>query len=167
MVRPIASINVAAFERAEEAALVDALRDDPAWIDGLSIVSMLPDAHRSASCCWLAATWTPRPCSAWAHPCAVVWRRELRPAVGHRCVPAYGTGPVGVETLGWRSGRIAQAEFWLTERDLGIALCYNSGNPAITDRARSWSTGVMIVGAARDSLYGKTLAIIAIDSQCI
>ncbi|MGK8488036.1 GNAT family N-acetyltransferase [Nocardia asiatica] len=39
----IREINRAAFDRAEEADLVDALRDDPAWIDGLSIVSTLPD----------------------------------------------------------------------------------------------------------------------------
>ncbi|WP_039794263.1 GNAT family N-acetyltransferase [Nocardia araoensis] len=39
----IHEINVAAFERPEEAELVDALRDDPVWIDGLSIVSTLPD----------------------------------------------------------------------------------------------------------------------------
>jgi putative acetyltransferase len=39
----IHAINQAAFDRAEEADLVDALRDDPAWIDGLSIVSTLSD----------------------------------------------------------------------------------------------------------------------------
>ncbi|MET4432209.1 MULTISPECIES: N-acetyltransferase [unclassified Mycolicibacterium] len=32
-------INLAAFETAEEADLVDTLRTDPAWIDGLSMVS--------------------------------------------------------------------------------------------------------------------------------
>ncbi|MBW3085898.1 hypothetical protein KEM60_02109 [Austwickia sp. TVS 96-490-7B] len=35
----IRAINIAAFETADEADLVDALRDDPAWIDGLSIVT--------------------------------------------------------------------------------------------------------------------------------
>ncbi|UGT71070.1 N-acetyltransferase [Nocardia gipuzkoensis] len=39
----IHEINRAAFERAEEVDLVDALRDDPAWIEGLSLVSTLPD----------------------------------------------------------------------------------------------------------------------------
>lgn len=37
------AINQAAFDRVDEADLVDALRADPAWIDGLSIVSTLPD----------------------------------------------------------------------------------------------------------------------------
>ncbi len=36
-------INQAAFDRPDEADLVDALRADPAWIHGLSIVSTLPD----------------------------------------------------------------------------------------------------------------------------
>ncbi|MEV5836708.1 N-acetyltransferase [Nocardia sp. NPDC052112] len=39
----IHAINRAAFERADEADLVDALRADSAWMDGLSIVSTLPD----------------------------------------------------------------------------------------------------------------------------
>ncbi|MGN5237154.1 MULTISPECIES: GNAT family N-acetyltransferase [unclassified Rhodococcus (in: high G+C Gram-positive bacteria)] len=39
----IREINLAAFDTAEEADLVDALRADPAWIDGLSIVSAGPD----------------------------------------------------------------------------------------------------------------------------
>ncbi|AEF40582.1 GNAT family N-acetyltransferase [Hoyosella subflava] len=37
--REIREVNLAAFDTAEEADLVDALRADPAWIDGLSIVS--------------------------------------------------------------------------------------------------------------------------------
>ncbi|SDU39897.1 GNAT family N-acetyltransferase [Gordonia westfalica] len=36
-------INVDAFERSEEAELVDALRADAAWIDGLSVVSVDAD----------------------------------------------------------------------------------------------------------------------------
>lgn len=39
----IREINLAAFDTAEEADLVDALRTDPAWIDGLSIFSAGPD----------------------------------------------------------------------------------------------------------------------------
>ncbi len=35
----VREINLAAFDTAEEADLVDALRQDPAWIDGLSIVA--------------------------------------------------------------------------------------------------------------------------------
>ncbi|MFA5708182.1 GNAT family N-acetyltransferase [Mycolicibacterium sp.] len=38
----IRRINLAAFETAAEADLVDALREDPAWIDGLSMVSTTP-----------------------------------------------------------------------------------------------------------------------------
>ncbi len=37
------AINTAAFDRPDEADLVEALRDDPAWIDGLSIVATAPD----------------------------------------------------------------------------------------------------------------------------
>lgn len=36
-------INLAAFETAEEADLVDALRTDPGWIDGLSMLSFADD----------------------------------------------------------------------------------------------------------------------------
>ena len=36
-------INLAAFETAEEADLVDTLRGDPAWIEGLSMVSTTND----------------------------------------------------------------------------------------------------------------------------
>ena len=35
----VRAINLAAFETDEEADLVDALRGDPAWIDGLSLVA--------------------------------------------------------------------------------------------------------------------------------
>ncbi|MFJ5549455.1 GNAT family N-acetyltransferase [Streptomyces sp. NPDC093225] len=38
-VRAVREVNLAAFETAAEADLVDALRTDPAWIDGLSVVS--------------------------------------------------------------------------------------------------------------------------------
>ncbi|MEV5651646.1 N-acetyltransferase [Nocardia sp. NPDC052254] len=37
------AINTAAFDRPDEADLVEALRADPAWIDGLSIVATAPD----------------------------------------------------------------------------------------------------------------------------
>jgi len=36
----IREINLAAFDTAEEADLVEALRQDPAWIDGLSLVTL-------------------------------------------------------------------------------------------------------------------------------
>lgn len=41
----IREINLAAFATSEEADLVDALRADPAWIDGLSIISAGPDGR--------------------------------------------------------------------------------------------------------------------------
>ncbi|WP_025347387.1 GNAT family N-acetyltransferase [Nocardia nova] len=37
------AINTAAFDRPDEADLVEALRTDPAWIDGLSIVATAAD----------------------------------------------------------------------------------------------------------------------------
>ncbi|GAA1454279.1 N-acetyltransferase [Nocardiopsis tropica] len=39
----VRAVNTAAFDTAEEADLVDALRTDPSWIDGLSVVSTTPD----------------------------------------------------------------------------------------------------------------------------
>ena len=35
----VRDVNIAAFETTDEANLVDALRQDPAWIDGLSFVT--------------------------------------------------------------------------------------------------------------------------------
>ncbi|RDI55411.1 GNAT family N-acetyltransferase [Nocardia mexicana] len=43
--RAVRDITRAAFERDEEADLVDALRGDPAWIDGLSWVVTGPDGE--------------------------------------------------------------------------------------------------------------------------
>lgn len=40
----IRDINLAAFDTADEANLVEALRADPAWIDGLSVVTIDRDA---------------------------------------------------------------------------------------------------------------------------
>ncbi|MFD9794281.1 GNAT family N-acetyltransferase [Streptomyces sp. NPDC059070] len=39
-VAAVRAINLAAFETAAEADLVDALRTDPAWLDGLSLVAV-------------------------------------------------------------------------------------------------------------------------------
>jgi len=39
----VRAINAAAFDTTDEADLVDALRADPSWIDGLSVVSTTPD----------------------------------------------------------------------------------------------------------------------------
>ncbi|ASR03848.1 GNAT family N-acetyltransferase [Gordonia rubripertincta] len=41
----VQEINADAFPTSEEAELVDALRTDPAWIDGLSLVSVDADDH--------------------------------------------------------------------------------------------------------------------------
>ena len=39
----VRAINAAAFDTTDEADLVDALRADPSWIDGMSVVSTTPD----------------------------------------------------------------------------------------------------------------------------
>ncbi|MFJ7417086.1 GNAT family N-acetyltransferase [Streptomyces uncialis] len=56
----VRAINVAAFETASEADLVDALRDDPAWIDGLSLVAAgadgKPVGHALLTRCHIGVT---------------------------------------------------------------------------------------------------------------
>jgi len=67
----IRAVNIAAFETAEEADLVDLLREDPAWIDGLSIVTTTNAgtvvAHALLTRCHIGDT--PALCLA---PCAVL-----------------------------------------------------------------------------------------------
>ncbi|WP_245627357.1 hypothetical protein [Kribbia dieselivorans] len=45
----IRQVVLAAFDTAEEADVVDALREDPAWIDGLSVVATPTTTRGSAS----------------------------------------------------------------------------------------------------------------------
>lgn len=67
----IRGINLSAFESSAEADLVDALRADPAWIEGLSIVSTneqgVPIGHALLTRCYIDAV--PALCLA---PCAVL-----------------------------------------------------------------------------------------------
>ncbi|MCA1006492.1 N-acetyltransferase [Rhodococcus hoagii] len=69
-IESVRRINVAAFETAEEADLVDALRQDPAWIDGLSMLTLdddgAPVGHALLTRCHIGDT--PALCLA---PCAV------------------------------------------------------------------------------------------------
>ncbi|MFJ4364679.1 GNAT family N-acetyltransferase [Streptomyces chartreusis] len=44
-IRAVRDINLAAFPTSEEADLVDALREDPCWIEGLSLVSTDDDGR--------------------------------------------------------------------------------------------------------------------------
>lgn len=41
----VREITLAAFETAQEAEILDALRTDPSWIDGLSLVAATPDGE--------------------------------------------------------------------------------------------------------------------------
>ncbi|MEV6274475.1 N-acetyltransferase [Nocardia sp. NPDC051832] len=70
-VSAVREIVLAAFDTAEEADLVDALRKDVAWIDGLSIVSTLGDGtpvgHALLTRCYVGET--PALCLA---PCSVL-----------------------------------------------------------------------------------------------
>ncbi|QLY32691.1 GNAT family N-acetyltransferase [Nocardia huaxiensis] len=67
----IRAITLAAFDTAEEADLVDALRADPAWIEGLSMISADADGtavgHALLTRCHIGTT--PALCLA---PCAVL-----------------------------------------------------------------------------------------------
>lgn len=67
----VRAINLAAFETATEADLVDALRNDPAWIDGLSLLATeddgTPVGHALLTRCHIGTT--PALCLA---PCAVL-----------------------------------------------------------------------------------------------
>lgn len=71
----IREINLAAFDTAEEADLVDVLRRDPAWIDGLSIVAVddtgAPVGHTLLTRAHIGDT--PALCLA---PCAVLPRYQ-------------------------------------------------------------------------------------------
>jgi predicted N-acetyltransferase YhbS len=74
----VRAINLAAFPTAEEADLVDALRGDPAWIEGLSWIAAdgdVPVAHALLTRCHVDGT----PALALA-PCAVLPRAQRQGA---------------------------------------------------------------------------------------
>lgn len=77
----VRAITVAAFDRDDEADLVDALRDDPAWIDGLSTVATTDDGtvvgHALLTRCHIGDT--PALCLA---PCSVRPDHQRRGAGG-------------------------------------------------------------------------------------
>lgn len=82
----IREINLAAFDTAEEADLVDALREDPAWIDGLSLVTH-DDAGVIAAYVLLTRAYigdTPALCLG---PCAVLPQHQ-RTGVGSAAIRA-------------------------------------------------------------------------------
>lgn len=67
----VRAVTLAAFENRDEADLVDALRADEAWIDGLSMVTTTPEgrvvAHALLTRCWVDEA--PALCLA---PCSVL-----------------------------------------------------------------------------------------------
>ncbi len=66
----VRAVTLAAFETSAEADLVDALRADPAWIEGLSVVATTPEGtvvgHALLTRCWIGDS--PALCLA---PCSV------------------------------------------------------------------------------------------------
>ncbi|PZF82827.1 GNAT family N-acetyltransferase [Jiangella anatolica] len=71
----IRALTIAAFDRPDESDIVDALRADPAWIDGLSIVAAEPDGavagHALLTRCHIGDT--PALCLG---PCSVLPSRQ-------------------------------------------------------------------------------------------
>jgi len=85
-VAAIRAVTLAAFDTAAEADLVDVLRSDPAWLDGLSFVATAPDGsvvgHALLTRCWIGEV--PALCLA---PCSVLPDHQGQ-GVGSRVIEA-------------------------------------------------------------------------------